>query len=625
VPTLTIDNRTVPFEPGETILQVASRAGIAIPTLCHLEGIEPPTSCYVCVVKIQGKSNMAPSCATLAEDGMILESSSEEVRHYRRRALELLLSEHAGDCEGPCRRICPADLDIPVMAKHIAEGNLDAAVSTVRERLALPGVLGHICPAPCQKGCVRVHADGAVSIRELHKGVAEAAALNSAAPGPCLVPSSGKRVTIIGAGPAGLSSAYYLSLLGHACTIVDEREEPGGMLRYGIDRAVLPLSVLDQEIAMIRALGVEFRLGCKVSDQRSLDELLQSSDAIIFATGAQTPDQPWPFSIKASPKGIAVDAHTFASSNNAIFACGGAIAVCKMAVRAVGQGRLTAQSVHHFLTHSKVGATWSPRYDSHLGKLAPEELQQLISTDLAHIHSDISPGTIRSGTPSRSVGAGSRAAPCPSDTYVAVYSLDGRALLGHRSLGEGRSCPMPETDVTEHVPQTSFPAATIAAAARCLQCDCGKKHTCALRAYAQEYEAHRDQYRTGSRKHVTRKRYASGLVHEPGKCIDCGRCIGITAAEHVQPGLAFGNRGFDVAVKAPFHADMDVAMGNSLERCIAACPVGAMWKEAGCGNGTDGTYATNGTYEDGALGHTSHGSHKSPTSHTPLASTGGTL
>ena len=142
MPTLTIDNTVIPFEPGETILQAASRAGVAIPTLCSLEGIEPPTSCYVCVVKVLGKNNLAPACATLAEEGMVLESGTEEVRRYRRRALELLMSEHAGDCEAPCRRICPADLDIPVMARHIVAGDLDAAVRTVRERLALPGILG---------------------------------------------------------------------------------------------------------------------------------------------------------------------------------------------------------------------------------------------------------------------------------------------------------------------------------------------------------------------------------------------------------------------------------------------------------------------------------------------------
>ena len=550
MPTLTIDNAAVPFEPGETILQAASRAGIAIPTLCNLEGIEPPTSCYVCVVKIQGKNGMAPSCATLAEEGMVLESGSEEVRRYRRRALELLLSEHAGDCEAPCRRICPADLDIPVMARHVAEGNLAAAARTVWERLALPGVLGHICPAPCQKGCVRAHVDGAVSIRELHKGVAEAAFASGAATALRAAPASGKRVTLIGAGPAGLSSACYLSLLGHACTVVDEREAPGGMLRYGIDRAVLPLAVLDQEIALIRSLGVEFRMGCRVNDQHALDSLAQRSDAVVFATGTQAPDRPWPFAVKASPKGIAVEAHTFAASSSGVFACGGAIAVCRMAVRAVGQGRMTAESVHHFLTRSAVGSSWSPRFDSHLGKLEPEEGLQLASTDLA-------------------------------------------------SMG---------TDASKANPAES---SLVAAASRCMQCDCGKKLGCALRAYAQEYEAHRDQYRTGARKRVTRTRYASGLVHEPGKCIDCGRCIGITAAEQIQPGLAFGNRGFDVTVKAPFNADMDAAMGCALDRCIAACPVGALWKV----KGTNGTQATDGTYGGAPQGAESHRSHVSPTSH----------
>ncbi len=516
MPTLTIDNTVIPFELGETLLQVATRAGLVIPTLCSMEGIEPPTSCYVCVVKIQGKNGLAPSCATRAEEGMVVESGTDEVRRYRRRALELLLSEHAGDCEGPCRRICPADLDIPAMARHIVEDDLDAAARTVRERLALPGVLGYVCPAPCEKGCVRAPLDGAVSIRALHKGVAEASLLSGAATALRAVAAPEKRVAIIGAGPAGLSCAYYLSLQGHACVIVDEQAEPGGMLRYGIDRATLPLTVLDQEIEVIRSLGVAFRMGCRIGDQPALDALIQRSDAVVFATGSPAPDRTWDFDVKASSKGIAVESNTFASSSRGIFACGGAIAACRMASRAVGQGRLTALSVHRFLTRGAVGAVRSSCFDSRVGKLAPEEVQQLAATDLASV----------------------------------------RALTRKPAF---------------------FPASLVEGAARCMQCDCGKKIDCALRAYAQEYEVNRDQYKTGARKHVTRKHFAGGLVHEPGKCIDCGRCIGITSAEHVQPGLAFGSRGFDVAVKAPFGTDMDIAMGRALDRCIEACPVGALW------------------------------------------------
>jgi len=548
VPTLTIDQQRLTFEPGETLLQVATRAGLSIPTLCHLKGIEPPTSCYVCVVKIKGRATLVPSCATLAEEGMIVESETEEVRTYRKRALELLLSEHAGDCEGPCRRICPADLDIPVMASQIVAGDLMAAYHTVRERLALPGVLGHICPAPCQKGCVRSAVDGAVAIRELHKGVA-AAAMRSGDESLSVEPSSDKRVTIIGAGPAGLSSAYYLSLLGHACTIVDEREGPGGLLRYGCEPSLLPREILDHEISLIQSLGVQFEMKCSVRDPQTLDALLERSDALLFATGAWPLEHPWPFAIATSPKGITIDSKTFETNQKKVFACGNAVAATtRLAVRAVGQGRLAALSIHAFLTGQAHALASSVRTDSRLGKLEAEELRQLVSSDLASLPLEV------------------------------------------RKAG-------------------SFALPLVESAARCLQCDCGKKEDCSLRTYSQEYEADRDHYRTGKRKQVKRKRYASGLVHEPGKCIDCGRCIGITSVSHAQPGLAFNNRGFDVTVKAPFNSDMDTAMGSSLDKCIHACPVGALWKAKESRNGTNGTDETNGTYEAAAIDHTSHRSY----------------
>lgn len=194
---------------------------------------------------------------------------------------------------------------------------------------------------------------------------------------------------------------------------------------------------------------------------------------------------------------------------------------------------------------------WSPRFDSHLGKLDAEELRQLADTDLAS-EAQANPLNVPRGT-------------------GVLPVMRGRDALA--TCADGASCARED--------EGPFSAPLAAAAARCLQCDCGKKLGCALRAYAHEYEINRDQYKTGARKRVARTRYASGLVHEPGKCIDCGRCIGITAADSIQPGLAFGNRGFDVTVKAPFNADMDVAMGRSLDRCIAACPVGALWKVSG--------------------------------------------
>jgi ferredoxin len=516
MPSIIIDGRTVSFKQGRTILQAASAAGIPIPFLCSFEGIEPPTSCFVCIVKIQGKKGMIPSCATPAREGMILESDSEEVRWYRRKALELLLSEHAGDCEAPCRRICPADLDIPAMARYIASQDLERAALTVWDRLPLPGILGCVCPAPCEKGCRRKQADGAVSIRELHKSVADTAfASEPAMPHPAL-PSSGKTVAVVGAGPAGLASAYYLSRNGHACTIFDEKEQPGGMLRYGTDRAALPLCILEREIGVISGMGVEFKMRCRIGEHLSLDDLLKAADAVVLAPGTQDAQSPSLFNVKTSPKGIDVESGTFTASRSGIFACGGAVIPGRMAARAVGQGRLTAASVHRYLGNAGKTGALSRLFDSRLGRLHTGEMEQFVSTDLSSLP----------------VGNGERG---------------------------------------------SFRESTVTAAARCLQCDCGKKDHCELRSYAQEYGINREQYRSGARKRVGRKRYAGGLMHEPGKCISCGRCIGITAADGALPGLSFQNRGFDVTVGAPFDADMDTAMGRSLDRCRAACPTGALW------------------------------------------------
>ena len=111
--TLTIDGRPVSVPPGTTLLGAARELGIAIPTLCQVEGFEPSASCFLCAVKIEGRPNLWPSCATPATPGMVVTTNSEEVRAARKTALELLLSDHAGECVGPCRTGCPAGLDIP--------------------------------------------------------------------------------------------------------------------------------------------------------------------------------------------------------------------------------------------------------------------------------------------------------------------------------------------------------------------------------------------------------------------------------------------------------------------------------------------------------------------------------
>ena len=207
MPKLTIDNREVEVPGGATILDAAEKLGIDIPTMCFMKGCQPSTSCMVCVVKVEGRAVLLPACGTLAEEGMRVVSDCEEVHEARKTALELLLSDHVGDCLGPCHVICPAEMNIPLMIRQIAAGQMRDAIETVKNDIALPAVLGRICPKPCERGCRRAAIDDAVSICLLKRYVADVD-LESAKPySPVCESKQNKRVAVIGAGPAGLAAA----------------------------------------------------------------------------------------------------------------------------------------------------------------------------------------------------------------------------------------------------------------------------------------------------------------------------------------------------------------------------------------------------------------------------------
>jgi len=272
---------------GTTVLGAARGVGIEIPTLCHVEGLAPAGSCSLCSVQVEGRPNLWPACALPAAEGMVVWTDSAEVRSARRTVLELLLSDHVGDCIGPCRTGCPARLDIPGFIGRIAAEDAVGAWGMVTEDLTLPASLGRVCPRLCEQRCRRLDLEDAVSIRNLHRFAADQGRALGVAGVPERGRASGKRVAIVGAGPAGLAAAYHLVRRGHEVAVYDAHPEAGGMLRYGIPEFRLPRSVLDAEIGVIRQMGVEFRLGTRLGGEVTLAGLRSDYDAVFLALGAQ--------------------------------------------------------------------------------------------------------------------------------------------------------------------------------------------------------------------------------------------------------------------------------------------------------------------------------------------------
>lgn len=163
-----IDGAKVALEGGETVLEAARSIGTIIPTMCHLQGYPQFTSCMVCMVEDMDSGELMPACSTLASEGMEILTLSDKAVTSRRHALELMLSEHIGDCDAPCYRVCPAKIDIPRMLRLIAEFRPEEATAVVRAAIGEGSDSPCAnCNGRCEKACRRRQHDSAVSIKLL--------------------------------------------------------------------------------------------------------------------------------------------------------------------------------------------------------------------------------------------------------------------------------------------------------------------------------------------------------------------------------------------------------------------------------------------------------------------------
>lgn len=518
---LTIDQINVEVEQGASVLDAAFKIGIDIPTMCHLKGYSNHPSCMVCLVKDLNTGKLLPSCAVTAEEGMEIASDHPDVFEARKDALELLLSDHVGECEARCRLACPAFMDIPKMNRLIADDKPLEALKVVKEEIALPLVLGYVCDAPCENACRRNSVDGeTVSICQLKKFVALQDAGQSRVYLPEKAEEKKGKIAIIGAGPAGLSAAYHLTIAGYDCTIYDRNQKGGGSLLDPEKGKFLPPEILAKEIEILKDFGITFQLGQNI-DQEHFDKLRIENMAVLIATGnyKNGKSEDFRLEIKASKNGFKTKEGLYQTDFDTVFVCGSAVTPVKMAVRAVAEGKAAAYFIDTFFSHG-AGMKQRRLFNAKFPRLKDSEIEEYL----------------KESTHEKQVVPGNE--------------LDGYTW---------------ETAVLE--------------AQRCLRCDCRKPDTCKLRIYADQYGAEQGRYKFEERKTITKKYDHDKIVYEPEKCIRCSLCVDITQRDNEEFGLTQVGRGFDVRIDVPFNKSLQDSLDKTALKCAYFCPTGALAKK----------------------------------------------
>ncbi len=283
---INIDGKEVTALPGQTILQVARENDIYIPTFCYDDRMDIYGACGICVVEVEGNPKLLKSCATEVAPNMVIHTHSDRITESRRTNLELLLSNHVGDCRPPCAKACPAETDCQGYVGLVSQGRYREAVKLIREKIPLPASLGRVCPHPCEQECRRGLIDEPIGVAAIKRFAGEHDLDGEDPYMPECAPDTGKKVAVIGAGPYGLSMGYFLRQKGHAVTIYEAMPYPGGMIRYGIPEYRLPKEILEEEIDLIRGMGVEIITNTRVGTDISFESIRKNYDAVCIGIGA---------------------------------------------------------------------------------------------------------------------------------------------------------------------------------------------------------------------------------------------------------------------------------------------------------------------------------------------------
>ena len=285
--TVTVNGHEMEVYEGLTVLQALLQEGLHIPHLCY--DIRLPRSngnCGLCMVEVGDTRRDVKACQTPMLPGMVITTNSQRLEDYRKVRLEQLLSDHNADCVAPCVQTCPANIEIQRYLGAVADGNYEAAVRVIKERNPFPVVCGRVCPHPCEAECRRSLVDEPIAINAVKRFAADWDMAREQPWIPRKAAPTGHRVAVVGAGPSGLSAAYYSARNGHDVTVFDKQPHAGGMMRYGIPEYRLPKATLDAEIDVIRALGVRIVTGKALGTHLHLEDLQRDFDAVYLAIGS---------------------------------------------------------------------------------------------------------------------------------------------------------------------------------------------------------------------------------------------------------------------------------------------------------------------------------------------------
>ena len=525
---LTIDGKQIEVPAGTAIIEAARGAGIQIPALCYLKEMGHISSCFLCVVQVNGSAQLSPSCSRKVEEGMNVVTNNETVTKARKACLELLLSEHLGDCLGPCQPGCPALIEIPKFIEEIRMGKMEEAIKTIKEHVALPAILGRICPEVCESVCRRRLVDKPIAICHLKRYAADEDLKKTSPYTPEMLPKSGKKVAIIGAGPTGLTAAYFLLRFGHDVVIIDSNEKTGGAMRYAISKDRLSDETIDKEVALIEKMGCKFEMKKRFGKDVKLADLQKEYGAVLIAIGAkeQNINEVVPEGIKVENKQIVAERRTFNTNIKGVFAAGDCLFVTNLTVRSSSAGRIAAKAIDQYLKGVEIIGEPRP-FSSRMGKLSEQDI----------------------GLMMRGVNKDQRV----------LDMVDKVKVSGNP--GEARPAFTKDQAHRE--------------AHRCIRCDCRKLRECKLRDFSIDYDANCDRYKGESRPFEQDISHDE-IVYESGKCIMCGLCIRVTGDFKEKYGFTYIGRGFQVRTAVPFTRDVADGVKEAAIKCADICPTGAI-------------------------------------------------